>query len=291
MWQCSKCGEAHEDAFDACWKCGAARGDQPSGPSELEKEAVIPGPDHSGMAGPAGSYRSAATLAVWVSILSLVSAGVAALAMLSSAYQIQLLDIFRFGGSVPSGLVEVQDARYFLLMAIEFGADLGSLIVFLVWVYRANRNARSLGADGMQYTPGWSVGWFFVPIMGLFMPYFAIKEIYQASTSNAAENWQQAAVSPVLGIWWAACVLSGVTHYEPLKVLLGQWRLVDVPRIDAAWSAPHFQEFLWGRLIFDLVGIAVSVLTVVLVVSVTNAQERRRAAIRELALEQAARTA
>jgi hypothetical protein len=25
MWQCVKCGETHEDSFDACWNCGTSR--------------------------------------------------------------------------------------------------------------------------------------------------------------------------------------------------------------------------------------------------------------------------
>lgn len=29
MWKCSQCGETGEDAFDACWKCGAARDGTP----------------------------------------------------------------------------------------------------------------------------------------------------------------------------------------------------------------------------------------------------------------------
>lgn len=44
------------------------------------------------------------------------------------------------------------------------------MVVFLCWVYRANYNCRQWGAAGMRFTPGWSVGWFFVPIMNLFRP-------------------------------------------------------------------------------------------------------------------------
>jgi hypothetical protein len=36
------------------------------------------------------------------------------------------------------------------------------LVLFLMWVHRANRNARTL-SKGMEVSPGWNVGWFFVP--------------------------------------------------------------------------------------------------------------------------------
>ena len=57
-------------------------------------------------------------------------------------------------------------------------------IVFLMWIHRANRNARGLGAEGMTFTPGWSVGWYFIPIANLWKPFQAMKEIWQASADR-----------------------------------------------------------------------------------------------------------
>ena len=48
---------------------------------------------------------------------------------------------------------------------------LGSLILFLIWFYRANANVRAMGADGLMGSPGLAVAWFFIPIAFLFMPY------------------------------------------------------------------------------------------------------------------------
>lgn len=50
-------------------------------------------------------------------------------------------------------------------------------VVFLMWIYRANLNVRGFGAADMKFTPGWSVGWYFIPIMNLVRPYQAMKEI------------------------------------------------------------------------------------------------------------------
>ena len=57
------------------------------------------------------------------------------------------------------------------------GLLLCSGLVFLCWLYRAACNARALGARGMQVSPAWAVGGFFVPIIHLFLPYQAVKEI------------------------------------------------------------------------------------------------------------------
>jgi hypothetical protein len=79
-----------------------------------------------------------------------------------------------------------------------------SVVVFLLWVYRSNTLARALGASAMEHTPGWSVGWFFVPVANLFMPYFVMKEIYLATCSP--RNYSMAHDEPpglkTVRVWW-----------------------------------------------------------------------------------------
>ena len=73
-------------------------------------------------------------------------------------------------------------------------------IVVLNWIHLANRNARQLGAADMRFTPGWAVGWYFVPIAWFWKPYQAMKEIWQASSDPA--DWAGQPVSPLLHWWW-----------------------------------------------------------------------------------------
>ncbi len=54
-------------------------------------------------------------------------------------------------------------------------------IVWLTWQHRAHRQLRQLGTQGLQFTPGWGVGWWFVPVANLWKPYQAIKELWVAS--------------------------------------------------------------------------------------------------------------
>ncbi len=75
-----------------------------------------------------------------------------------------------------------------------------SMILILMWIYRANYNARQIGASGMKFTPGWSVGWYFIPIANLWKPYQAMKEIWKASSSP--QNWSDQSVSSILPWWW-----------------------------------------------------------------------------------------
>ncbi|MFI4897268.1 MAG: DUF4328 domain-containing protein [Phycisphaerales bacterium JB059] len=89
-------------------------------------------------------------------------------------------------------------------------------IVFCVWIVRAAKNARALGAQGMTVSPGWAAGWFFVPIANLFMPFKGVCEIYKASEPalNPAqpEGWKGVPVPALLGAWWALWVISMIVN-------------------------------------------------------------------------------
>lgn len=85
---------------------------------------------------------------------------------------------------------------------------LGSLILFLVWFYRANANVRAMGADGLMGSPGLSVAWFFIPIAFLFMPFVVVRDTWKASA--APRDWQGQATEPLIGFWWAAFLASHI---------------------------------------------------------------------------------
>lgn len=79
-----------------------------------------------------------------------------------------------------------------------------SAVFFCVWVHRASTNAWAFQRYPMSITPGWAVGWFFVPIASLWKPLQAIREVWNASS---AEAWGS---SGLVSGWWAAWVISNV---------------------------------------------------------------------------------
>ncbi len=231
-----------------------------------------------------GCYRSASRLALWASILFLAHAVTAAIAALLNTYQLALLSVFRFGGTIPHALAEAQDARQCVVAGFEFGVELAALILLLIWLYRISQNTWSMGTEDMQYTPGWSVGWFFVPLANLVMPYHVLNELWKANSSVVTGPWRRPKASPVLGFWWATWVASMVIHYSPLDVMLGRWKITFMleSTLFCTYWIDHLWGFFWGRLLVDIVGIASSVLTVIVVVRLTDLQKRRHAAVGEM---------
>src|SRR3954463_16165575 len=83
-------------------------------------------------------------------------------------------------------------------------ATIACWIVVGRWIYRARANAHALSHD-MTISPGWAVGWYFVPIANLFKPYQAMREIWYASSFGGEDG-------PVglLPLWWALWLAGSV---------------------------------------------------------------------------------
>lgn len=103
-----------------------------------------------------------------------------------------------------------------LFWIVQSIAWLVGAIVFLVWLYRAVGNARALGATDMMVSPGWAVGWYFVPLANLFMPYATMRELWKASARP--RDWQLADAPPTIVLWWVFWVLGNITGIAAFRL-------------------------------------------------------------------------
>ncbi|MFC5740197.1 DUF4328 domain-containing protein [Dyella tabacisoli] len=69
-----------------------------------------------------------------------------------------------------------------------------------MWIYRAACNVRALGAQGLDDSPGWAVGWYFIPFASLAMPFRAMQQIWQSSL--APRQWKKLSTPGLLRWWW-----------------------------------------------------------------------------------------
>lgn len=83
-----------------------------------------------------------------------------------------------------------------------------TIIFFSMWIYRAAANIVAAGTIGFDYTPGWAVGWFFVPIANLFKPYAAMRQIWNASHGEQGDQLERP--EGLLAIWWGCWLLSNI---------------------------------------------------------------------------------
>jgi len=90
--------------------------------------------------------------------------------------------------------------------------QIGTIVVFLVWLYRACLNLPAFGANRhhIAYSPGWAVGSFFVPFVNLVVPYRAVRELWQKS--EVEPDSLPLPVSPpgFFPAWWGFWIVSSV---------------------------------------------------------------------------------
>jgi Domain of unknown function (DUF4328) len=159
-----------------------------------------------------------ATVAFWISI---VTAG------LMAALTLWQFDLWRrIGAGLDVSLeeAELSDGLSAVFGAVDIAVLLATGITFLMWFHRARANLPALGVTDARWSPGWAVGWWFVPFMSLFRPYQVAAEIWRASDPAATQaDWRQRPVGSLLGWWWALFIAALVVEQASFRM----WMRVD----------------------------------------------------------------
>lgn len=93
-------------------------------------------------------------------------------------------------------------------------ANIAAGIAFLVWMHHASTNAHSFGHEGLRYEPAWAVAWWFIPIVSMWKPFGAMREIWRASDPRLASMgsktaWAGIEAPALLLVWWLTYLASG----------------------------------------------------------------------------------
>ncbi|MEG6586396.1 DUF4328 domain-containing protein [Dendrosporobacter sp. 1207_IL3150] len=87
-----------------------------------------------------------------------------------------------------------------------------SMLSFLIWLYKSYKNLLVLNKVPAKFSPGWAVGWFFVPILNLYKPYQVITELWNESFKNSSKQGFAVKQGPtIIKIWWLTNVASQIT--------------------------------------------------------------------------------
>ena len=139
--------------------------------------------------------------------------------------------------------------------------------MFLIWFHRAHRNLKALGANDLQYSPGWAVGGFLIPIWNLFRPYQVAQEIWKASEpdhlSATGSDWKYLRGSGLIGWWWVFFLLTGFIGNLILRSYLNLETIEGI------------QSYTYALLASDALLIPAIMLTILVVNKIDNRQSQR----------------
>ena len=138
---------------------------------------------------PHGLTKTLVTM-LWVNV------GVMAVVGLSDLMQWMMLT-----GEFTEAQAVASDNRQMLISLVGTVYWIALGVVFLRWIYRANKNCHHFGAEDMKFSPGWSIGFYFIPLLNLYKPYRAMREIWQVSQDPS--DWKNQKPTKLLGVWWA----------------------------------------------------------------------------------------
>ncbi len=89
-------------------------------------------------------------------------------------------------------------------------------ILVAMWIYRAHANLRAIGAPDLQFTPGWAVGWYFIPFANLVKPFQAMRELWAQSLAQHDSYGDEA--DPQLKIWWGTWIAGNIASNLGLRL-------------------------------------------------------------------------
>jgi hypothetical protein len=203
-----------------------------------------------------GPVRSARHLGTAVVVLLGSQIGLLLFRGIAFVMRIDLLQRIQSGDLVTRSEAEASDRLVGVSAILWLLAFIATGIVWLIWQHHAHANARAITDGGTSISPGWAVGWWFIPFANLGKPFVAVRELWRASAGG--DRWQEQRWA-VLGWWWAAWLA---------------FNLVDVftvTRDDA--TIESLQTADRTRLASTVFGIAAACLAIVVVRSIGTRQD------------------
>jgi uncharacterized protein DUF4328 len=105
------------------------------------------------------------------------------------------------------------DQRQRVLSIVHLATGGGSFLFLLLWYYRAYRNLPALGTAQPKFSPGWAVGYWFVPVLNLVRPCEALLELANGSDPGRTADGRQKGYRPrwnlLILIWWVGNIVGG----------------------------------------------------------------------------------
>ena len=136
-------------------------------------------------------------------------------------------------------------------------ASLLVLLLLVLWLFRVFKNLHgALRAGHLEHTPGWAVGWWFVPFANLVKPMQVVKEAWVASDpapEPSQNRSNEGRATPLVGLWWAALLTSRLAGWISNQIKGDAFTDIDQARNAQAWA-------LAGNLLTVLAGVLLIVL-------------------------------
>lgn len=161
------------------------------------------------------------------------------------------------GNPPPDAALLAMDAQAVMVAFAYTGVLLLTAVAFLIWQRTAVANLVPLRASP-QYTPGWSVLYWFIPIVSLFRPYQVIKDAWIGSSADPGDSGAN-----IVTFWWLGWIMN---------IILTR---VEVSMSGLAQTPQEIRTASYVAIVSSLVSVATAGLIIKIVRDLTRRQEIR----------------
>jgi hypothetical protein len=169
------------------------------------------------------------------------------------------------GITAQADFVTPAEDLYFIALGFAGLATLATAGLFITWAHLAYRAASSRGATGTNWSAGWAIGVWFIPLANLVLPKLVLGEVERMSHPAAGnppidDRWMRSPVSVLGRVWWILFVCAYVISSISLAAqgltldasVFERWVMIEIVAgvlyvIAAALGALYVQE-IGGRL-------------------------------------------
>ena len=136
-------------------------------------------------------YSSPMSKADWASAFLLIVILITAASAYFTFQEIDLLERILEGEHVSEAEALSSDERIMFVGILWLGAYIIAGVFFFIWLHRACKNLDYLEVVDTRFTPGWAIGWWFIPFANLFMPYQVVKSYGKPATQTQFKSIRQ----------------------------------------------------------------------------------------------------
>lgn len=110
------------------------------------------------------------------------------------------------------------------------------IVLTLVWTYRVVRNADEIRPAAERISPGWAVGFWFIPIVSLWKPFQVMAQTWNTAQtpsrpmSDSASGWMR--------VWWGFWVVTNIVS----QVSFRMWRYDEDYAV--TWEIAYMDAFV-----------------------------------------------
>lgn len=217
---------------------------------------------------PEKPFRSAFRLGRVVKFLLVFHMGTLVLSIFMGVFQNGVLS-----GNPTEEEAEIAEILVGMVALLYMIVLITLMVTFSMWIHRTYGNLTSLGVMKPRFSPGWAVGFYFIPVLNLFRPYQATKEVWYGSDPERndfdPESYQSKAPSALLSWWWGMWLFSGMVARGTSRIYN---RAETVDSLIAANKLMIFSDFM------DILS---ALLAFLVVKRITDMQEQKHRQLEE----------